>query len=111
MITIIQVLMVIFAVFAWSRAALRLKDKSIRIGEFLFWSAVWVGVILFAVTPDLFSWISPFFGIGRATDLAMYVSVILLFYLMFRLYVRIDRQNQELTKLVRETAIKRAKKK
>jgi hypothetical protein len=111
MITIIQVLILIFALFAWSRVALRLKDKSIRIWEFVFWSAIWIGVIAFAVTPAFFAWFSTLLGIGRATDLAMYISIVLLFYLVFRLYVHLEKQNMELTELVRETAIKRAKKK
>jgi hypothetical protein len=44
-------------------------------------------------------------------DLAMYAGVILLFYLMFRLYVKMDAQARETTKLVREIAIRNAKKK
>lgn len=111
MITIIQILMIIFASFAWSRAALRLKDKSISIGGFVFWSLIWLFVIVFAALPAAFGWISTFFGIGRPTDLAIYISIILLFYLMFRLYVRLDRQNQEMTKLVREIATSKKTKK
>lgn len=110
MITIIQVLMILFALFAWSRAALRLKDKDIKLGEFLFWSIIWVAVIVFALLPGIFGNVSNIVGIGRATDLAIYVSIIALFYLIFRVYVRVDRQNQEITKLVREIAIKRKKK-
>lgn len=104
MITIIQVLMIIFAAFAWSRAALRLKDKSISISGFIFWSLIWLFVIIFAALPNAFNWLSTLFGIGRPTDLAIYISIILLFYLIFRLYVRMDRQSQEITKLVREIA-------
>lgn len=111
MITIIQVLMILFALFAWSRAALRLKDKSISLAGFSFWSCIWIIVIVFASLPEAFALVSNFFGIGRATDLAIYVSIIALFYLIFRLYVKVDKQNQEMTTLVRELAIKKNRKK
>jgi hypothetical protein len=110
MITIIQVLMILFALFAWSRAALRLRDKDIPIGEFIFWSVIWVGVITFAILPGFLGNISTILGIGRATDLAIYISIVVLFYMVFRIYVKVDGQSQEITKLVREISFKRKKK-
>lgn len=109
MITIIQVLMIIFALFAWSRAALRLKDKSIRIGEFIFWSVLWLSLIIFSISPALLQFLSNVLGIQRATDLAIYVSIIVLFYLVFRIYVKLDKQGQEITQIVRSVALKKKK--
>ncbi|GIU68962.1 MAG: hypothetical protein KatS3mg002_0198 [Candidatus Woesearchaeota archaeon] len=111
MITIIQVLIILFSLFAWSRAALRLRDKSLRPGEFFFWSIIWISLILFSLSPLMLQLLSNFLGIQRATDLALYVSIILLFYLMFRVYVQVDKQGQEITKIVREISIKRSTKK
>lgn len=111
MITLIQVLMIIFALFAWSRAALRLKDKDIKPGEFIFWSLIWVSVITVSLIPKIIEIISSIVGIGRATDLAVYVSIIILFYLIFKIYVKVESQNQQMTKLVREIAIGHVKKK
>jgi hypothetical protein len=109
MLSIIQILLILFALFAWSRAFLRMRGKDISIGEFSFWSLIWSAVILISIFPDLISSLSVLLGIGRGTDLAIYVSIILLFYLMFRLYVKIDSQSREVTKLVREIAINNAR--
>ena len=111
MITVIQVLMILFALFAWSRAALRLRDKEIPVGEFIFWSIIWVGVILFSAIPELLGSLSNIVGIQRATDLAVYISIIVLFYLVFRIYVKLDGQGQDITTLVRELSLKKKKKK
>jgi len=110
MFSIIQILLILFALFAWSRAFLRMRGKNISIGEFSFWSIVWLAVIIIGLFPELISNLSEIVGIGRGTDLAIYVSIILLFYLMFRLYVKVDSQNREVTKLVREIAINNAEK-
>ncbi|MGV8171587.1 MAG: DUF2304 domain-containing protein [Candidatus Woesearchaeota archaeon] len=109
--TIIQVVIVLFVLFAWSRAVLRMRDKNISIGEFLFWSMIWVAVLIVTLFPGITSVLSEFVGIGRGMDLVVYASIVLLFYLMFRLYVHFDSQSREITKLVREIAIRDAKKK
>ncbi len=108
-ITIIQVLIVLFVLFAWSRAFLRLRGKDISIGEFSFWSLIWVAVLMVALFPNLLSAVSKIAGIDRGMDLAVYVSILLLFYLIFRMYVGLDTQKNEITKLVREIAIRDAK--
>ena len=110
-ITIIQVLIVLFALFAWSRAMLRLKGNNISIGEFSFWSILWIAVILIALFPGLIGDLSQIVGVGRAVDMVVYISIIVLFYLVFRLYVFVDSKNREITTLVRELAIRDAKQK
>jgi len=111
MITLLQVLMILFALFAWSRAFLRIRDKEISIREFLFWSAIWATTILVSVYPDVMWVITDMLGIGRAVDVLIYSSIILLFYLMFRVYVNTEKQSHQLTKLVREIAIEKNKSK
>ena len=111
MISIIQIIIIVFVLFAWSRVFLRIRDKGIVIGEFLFWSIIWASVILLTLWPTIISKISGFFGIGRGVDFAIYISILLLFYLIFRLYVKIEDQNQQMTKLIRELSIRDAKKK
>lgn len=108
-ITIIQVVIVIFALFAWSRAFLRLRGKSISVGEFSFWSIIWIAVLVIAIFPGLTSGLSGIVGIERGIDLAVYVSILLLFYLIFKIYVGLDTQKNEITKLVREISIRDVK--
>ena len=101
---IIQILIIIFALFAFSRSVLRIKEKSITKYEFLFWSAIWVIVIIVASLPSITDFFTKPLGIARGIDVAIYISIILLFYLNFRLYVKTEQNNQELTKIVRELA-------
>ena len=104
--TVIQILILIFALFAFSRALLRYREKSLNLGEFMFWTIIWVSVIIVSVFPDVISMLSTAVGIGRGTDFAIYVSIIILFYLIYRIYVKIDSHDQLMTKLIREYTIK-----
>jgi hypothetical protein len=105
MITIIQVLIIVFALFALSRAILRFRDNRLTVKELILWGAIWLLIIVSSIIPRLTNIISAFFGMGRGLDLAVYVSVILLFYLMFRLYVKTESLEKEVTLLVRKLAI------
>lgn len=111
MISLIQLLVVIFATFAASRAILRFKDKKISFHEVIFWLGVWIvlGVVVFF--PDITGSLAEKLGIGRGIDVVIYVSIGLLYYLIFRLYVMLEETEREITRLVREIAISRKKKK
>ena len=101
----VQILIVIFALFALSRAVLRIKDNEITIGEFLMWSFVWTILIVFAFIPSFMTEISDFIGIGRGVDLLVYGGLILGFYMIFKIYVKMENIQQEITSLTRTIAL------
>ena len=107
----IQIIAIIFVIFAYSRAILQFRGKKISLKEFFFWSLVWIAAIIFFLVPGFFSIFSEFFGIKRPVDLIIYVSIIVLFYLIFRMYVKIESMEQDITKVVRNSAINSKRKK
>lgn len=108
---LIQVLAIIFALFAYSRAILRFKGKNISFREFIFWTIIWVAIIVVALIPGVTGWLSRYVGIGRPVDLLVYISIIALFYLLFRLYVKLDELDQNITKIVRKISLDKKDKK
>ncbi|MBW2973136.1 DUF2304 family protein [Candidatus Woesearchaeota archaeon] len=106
---IISIILIIFALFAWSRAILNYKKKRLSINEFVFWTIVWFLVILVSLLPAIFSEFAELIGIQSGINLLIYVSIVLLFYLMYRLYVKTKQTHQELTKIVRNIAIQKRK--
>ena len=103
----LQIIIIIFALFAFSRAVLRFKENEITWKEFLFWTVVWGLVIVAVILPDTLSYFSDLVGIGRGVDLVIYISLIALFYLIFRLYVKLDIIEQDITKITREISLKK----
>lgn len=106
---ILQIIVVLFVVFAWSRVLLRLRDRKISNWEFAFWSLLWAAVLVVLFMPGITEPIARLLNIGRGIDVIVYLSIVLLFYLMFRIYVKIEGVEQEITKVVRETALKKGK--
>ena len=70
------------------------------------WVLVCLLVNFFAFAPKFSDPLAGFFGFGRGLDLLLVFGYALLVYAIFRLYVKIDEINRNLTDLVRALAIK-----
>jgi len=110
MLTIIQSMALVFVTFAASRAVLRAKDKKITIIELFFWLGIWGGLIFVVFFPNIISRVADLVGIKRGIDVIIYTSVGIIFYLIFRLYVKLEDIDREITKVVREVALNKKKK-
>jgi hypothetical protein len=104
----LKLLILAFGIFAISRSYLRYKDRLLTLAGALFWSALWVLIILSVIFKEWTSSFSQYFGIGRGADLLLFGAVLFLSYLSFRLYVRVEEMRQDLTRLIRALAIREA---
>ena len=102
---LLQILAGAFALFALTRVILRAKERKMTWAEMLFWAMVWVMMIVVVILPEASTYVAERLGIGRGVDLILYVAVILILYLLFRLYVKFEQLEQEVTIAVREIAL------
>jgi len=110
MVDALQVAVTIFALFALSRAILRMRDGGLRNKEGAFWIGLWVLVILAVWMKSKLALLKVYFDIGRPVDVLVYLSIILLFYFSFRVYVKLTEVEGQLTKVVQSVALKKGKK-
>jgi len=104
--TIIQIILLIAMctglVLTWKRA----KQGAISRREALAWSGLWIVAAAVVIRPEISSLLANSVGIGRGSDLAIYLAVIALFIMVFNLFVQHHRQQSEITDLVRREALK-----
>jgi hypothetical protein len=101
----VQIGLVIFLAFAVSRVYLRLKSRSLRLGEFLFWIGLWLAALVGILFPEFTTYVAKLVGIGRGADVVVYGAIMLLFYMVFRLNVMLEEVRHEITRVVREVAV------
>lgn len=65
--------------------------------------------VVFVAMPDLTTAIAAYLGVGRGTDLLLYVSIMTGSYAILLVYRRTRHLEQKLTEHVRATAIQHAK--
>lgn len=107
---LIQFIIILFSLFAISRLKSKLKAKEIDTKEFYLWLLFWAIVIIATLWFRKTDIIAKFFGVEKGADLAVYISIMSLFYLLFKLIVKIKKIERDITKITREIAIKNSKK-
>lgn len=111
MLTSIQILLLAFILFALSRVILRSREKILSSKTAMFWIFIWLAALVGILMPATTTRIAEFFGVGRGVDVIVYISLSLLFYLVFRIYVMIEDLRHEITSMVRHISLKKTFKK
>lgn len=106
----IQLGFVVFIIFAASRAILRFKGGSLHFGALLFWIIVWASATIVVFSPEQTTELAKIMGIGRGVDVIVYISIALLFYLIFRLHVYLEDIRSQISGLIREMSLQEAEK-
>lgn len=97
-------LIILAAVFitTWKRA----KQTVISWREAMLWSVLWIVAALVILLPDSTSVVARLFGVGRGVDIVIYASITLLFVLVFKAFLTLDRLERSLTDVVRKEALR-----
>lgn len=106
----LQVLLLVIIFFALTRVLLRSREKNISIRSALFWVTIWTLAAVGTILPQTTSVIAHLVGVGRGADVVTYISLLLLFYLVFRIYVMMEEIRHDLTSIIRQIALQNPKK-
>jgi len=110
-VALIKILFSIFALFAWSRAVIRFYSKDLNFKELIFWSLLWLLMIILVFIPGKTNFLAKILGMERGNDAMFFLAIVALFYISYRLYVKSNEQEKEITRLVRALALKNIRKK
>jgi hypothetical protein len=107
MIELYQIIAILLGIIAVIVSILRFRDGKMSIGMLLVWILIWLFVVIISIYPDLTNYLAIYSGIGRGLDFVLILGLLLSFYLIFKMYNKIETIEEELTDLVRELAIQR----
>jgi small membrane protein len=102
----IQIVLTCFAIFAVSRVLSRYRRGGMRALHLILWLLFWAGVIVVSLHPATADRMADILGVGRGVDTAMYLSLLLIFYLLFRSFAKIEDMDRQLTRVVRASALR-----
>ncbi len=111
MITFAQAFTAFFAALVATKSYADLKRGRENIVMFLFWVSTWIIIVFIAFYPNIvdlfFAKISGRTGNSIATALAMGLTFV--FFIIYRLYIKADRVEKTLHRLISELAIRNHK--
>lgn len=84
--------------------------KKFRVGDLsrrgaAFWTLFWIAALGAVLWPHGTTILANLFGIGRGTDFVLYVAIAVIFMILFRLHIKTEQINRDITKVVREKAV------
>lgn len=101
-----QILALIIILFFLSRLFWQKRQKRITGGEFIFWMIFWLFALMAIVFIKKIDALVASLGFsGTGIEILFYLAVIVLFYLVFKLRLSIEKMEKNLTKLVRKNAL------
>ncbi|GLI12810.1 hypothetical protein MARBORIA2_19000 [Methanobrevibacter arboriphilus] len=106
-IRLFQILVVFIAILAILLVFNRFHKKKTSITTFILWVVLWVLLAIFAIMPESSTYIANLIGIGRGLDLIIIFGIIGSYYLIFRIYLKLEKIDQDITKLVRIISIEK----
>ena len=106
----IQLVLTCFAAFAISRVLIRYRRGGMRMLHLGLWLVFWAAVIVVSLHPRTTDHLAILLGVGRGVDTAMYLSLLLIFYLLFRSFAKIEDMDRQLTRIVRANALREMEK-
>lgn len=104
MLSIIQIVIFLFVLVVVFKLIKRLRTKDISMPIFLLWLLFWIGAAAITWKTVILDRLADLVGVGRGADLVIYCSLLILFYLIFRIFVRLDKIEKRISEIVRRAA-------
>jgi len=101
----IQIVVSLFVLVVVWRLVINYHHRKISLRVFVAWIILWFGVALIFWSPEIASELAFFLGIGRGSDLIIYTAIIVIVYLIYRIFVRLEKVDKDITSLTRELAL------
>ncbi len=98
---ILEILITIFGLFAIGSSFLRLRKNQEPITNFLMWTFIWLLIIIVVLYPSITSYPADILNIERGIDVFVYLGILVLFYLIYKIYTKIEKLEQEITIITR----------
>ena len=108
--TLYQFAIVGFSGFMLLSALSRVGKKKQSWREFIVWFFFWGGFALLALFPSTLDKIARVLGLADGVRALYIVSILLLFFSIFQILIRLEKQEGQLTRFVRYEALKELKK-
>lgn len=103
----IQIVLGLIALAGVVSALVRYRAHRLSARAFWLWAGFWIAAGVLVLAPDLTTFLAEKLNVGRGADLTMYLGLLVSFYVIFRVYQRIESLERQITLLVREIGLKK----
>ncbi len=101
-----QIIALIFILFFLSRLIKQKRNKDLKQNEFILWFSFWsIGALAIVFIKQLDKLVASLGFSGAGINFLLYLSLFTLFFLVFKLRLKVAKLENQITKIVREIAL------
>jgi small membrane protein len=104
--SVIQIVFIVFAAFALFKTAMQFRSRRIPLVWAVSLGISWIVLGVVAFLPKTTDLLAASVGIGRGADLLVYLAIVGLVYIVFRLIMKLQKLERDVTEIVRHSALK-----
>lgn len=102
---IIKIVIIVFVCGVLAKTVGRFRQHEITGRELTIWTIFWLLVAGATIVPKETDVVAQWLGVERGADLLVYLSIIALFFMVFKIIVKLEKLDRDITKVVRHDAI------
>lgn len=101
-----QIIALVFILFFLIRLIQQKKNQDLKQNEFILWLSFWLtGALAIIFIKQLDKFVANLGFSGAGINFLLYLSLFTLFYLVFKLRLKIAKLDSQITKIVREITL------
>lgn len=100
-----QILLTIIILFIFTKTLTNLFTKKDDKRFYFIWLSFWLMALILINFTQILSSIAKKLGIGRGVDLAIYLAIILIYYLIYLFFIKIRNIEKKIIKLTQEISL------
>jgi hypothetical protein len=105
MLSPIQITIVGFAIIVVCGVIRRYLKNDIRRGPMILWLLLWFAIAVAVIAPQTTEILARLFSVGRGVDVVIYLAIIVIIFLQYRAWTRLEKVDRAITAVIRTTAL------
>ncbi len=102
---LMQYILIILASLALINLFFQIMRRNLTWSKSFKWFILWLAVIVVAIDPNVTNQLANMVGIGRGADFVIYGSLIVIFLLIFKIFLHLNKIEHDISKIVSNLAI------
>ena len=99
-----RILLVVVIFLTLSKVYKQFKEGNLTLNQLFIWLIVWISFLIMLLVPEILSTPADLLGVASPYNLFVYASIFFLFYLIYRIYIKLELIERDITKIVRKNA-------
>ncbi len=100
-----QILLTVIILFIFVKTLKNFFKKEEDKKFYFVWLVFWLIMLILINFTQILSFLAKKLGVGRGVDLAIYISIILIYYLIYFFFVKLRKIEKKITKITQKIAL------